>query len=93
LFAAKDQSLLRWWDALLLFDAFLDLADLVVRLDVEFDLFAGEGTDPKLVISTRVARLSRSSEKVVEGVGGALLDKHFDEYARELALDDLKTRI
>lgn len=45
LLSAKDQSLLDWRDALLLFDALLDLRNLVVRLNIEFDLFSGEGAD------------------------------------------------
>jgi len=45
LFAAENETLLLWWNALLLLDSFLYLLHLVVRLDVEFDLFTREGTD------------------------------------------------
>lgn len=45
LLASKDQPLLYRRNALLLFHALLYPRDLVVGLDVEFDLFACEGTD------------------------------------------------
>lgn len=45
LLAAIDESLLGRRDALLLFNTLLDLADLVIGLDVEFDFLAGQGTD------------------------------------------------
>mgnify|MGYP006921747409 CR=1 FL=1 len=35
---AKDESLLCWWDALLLLDALLDALDLVRLLDIQLDL-------------------------------------------------------
>jgi len=45
LLAAKDQALLDRWDTFLLLNTLLYARDLVVGLDVEFDLFAGEGAD------------------------------------------------
>jgi len=52
LLPAEDQTLLHGWNALLLLNALLDLLNLVVRFDVEFDLFAREGTDSeKSIIS------------------------------------------
>lgn len=45
LFTAKDETLLCWWDALLLFNAFLDALDLVCLFDIQLDLFAGECLD------------------------------------------------
>lgn len=38
LFTAKDETLLCWWDALLLFNAFLDALDLVCLFDIQLDL-------------------------------------------------------
>jgi hypothetical protein len=45
LLSTVDEPLLCWWDALLLFDALLDLRHLVVRFDIELDFFTGQGTD------------------------------------------------
>ena len=52
LLASEDQPLLRWWDAFLLLNALLDLADFIIGLDIEFDLLAGEGADSGNEIST-----------------------------------------
>jgi hypothetical protein len=46
LLAAKDETLLDGRDALLLLHLLLDLRDLVVALDVELNLLAGECSDP-----------------------------------------------
>ena len=43
LLPAKDESLLNWRNAFLLFDFFLDPRDLVCRLDVELDLCVRRG--------------------------------------------------
>lgn len=45
LLAAEDETLLLGWDAFLLLDTLLDLRHLIVGLDVELDLFAGECAD------------------------------------------------
>ena len=45
LLSSVNQPLLHWRDPLLFFHALLDALDLVVGLDVEFDLFAREGAD------------------------------------------------
>lgn len=70
LLAAKDQALLYWWDALLLFDALLYLRNLVVRLNIEFDLFPCEGTDSARGLVSFISRRWRGG-----GVSGAL-DEH-----------------
>ena len=45
LLAAKDEALLDGRNPLLLLDLLLDLRDLVVEVDVELDLLAGQGAD------------------------------------------------
>jgi hypothetical protein len=45
LLATKDESLLNWWDTLLLLNTLLYASNFVVWLDVELDLLAGEGAD------------------------------------------------
>jgi len=45
LLSTENQALLDRWNSLLLFDTFFDLGNEVVRLDVELDLFPGEGSD------------------------------------------------
>lgn len=45
LLSAKNQSLLDRGNSFLLLDLFLNVLDLVFGLDVQFDLFAGEGSD------------------------------------------------
>ena len=51
LLATENQALLHRRNTLLLFDAFLDLGNFVVGLDVEFDLFACEGADSGSTVS------------------------------------------
>ena len=43
LLASEDESLLVWWDALLVLDLRLHVLDCVAGLDLEGDGFAGEG--------------------------------------------------
>lgn len=45
LLSTKDKSLLNWRDTLLLLDTLLYASDLVVWLNVELDLLAGESAD------------------------------------------------
>lgn len=45
LLSTEDQTLLDRWDAFLFLNTLLYARNLVVGLDVEFDLFAGEGAD------------------------------------------------
>jgi len=45
LLSTENQALLDRRNSLLLFNTFFDLGDEVVRLDVELDLFPGEGSD------------------------------------------------
>ena len=52
LLASEDESLLVWWDALLVLDLGLHVIDRVAGLDLEGDGFAGEGLDKDLHAST-----------------------------------------
>ena len=52
LLASEDESLLVWWDALLVLDLGLHVIDRVTGLDLEGDGFAGEGLDEDLHAST-----------------------------------------
>jgi hypothetical protein len=45
LLAGKDQTLLVWWDALLVLNLGLDIVDSIGRLDLEGDGLAREGLD------------------------------------------------
>ena len=48
LLASEDESLLVWWDALLVLDLGLHVLDRVAGLDLEGDGFSGEGLDEDL---------------------------------------------
>ena len=52
LLASKDESLLVWWDALLVLDLGLHVINCVAGLDLEGDGFAGEGLDEDLHATT-----------------------------------------
>ena len=45
LLASEDQTLLVWWDTLLVLDLRLDVVDGVGALDLQSDGLAGEGLD------------------------------------------------
>ena len=53
LLASEDESLLVWWDALLVLDLGLHVLNRVAGLDLEGDGFAGEGLDEDLHASTQ----------------------------------------
>ena len=53
LLASEDESLLIWWDALLVLDLSLHVLDGVAGLDLEGDGFAGESLDEDLHASTQ----------------------------------------
>ena len=42
LLSREDESLLGWWDSLLLLHSFLDSVDFVTGLDVDLDLLTGQ---------------------------------------------------
>jgi len=48
LFSGEDQSLLLWWNSLLVLDLSLDVGDGVIRLYVQCDRFPSEGLDEDL---------------------------------------------
>jgi len=48
LLAGKDETLLVWWDALLILNLGLDIVDCIRGLDLESDGLAGEGLDKDL---------------------------------------------
>ena len=52
LLSGKDQSLLVWWDTLLVLNLALDVVDRVGRLDFERDGFTSEGFDKDLHTTT-----------------------------------------
>jgi hypothetical protein len=52
LFTGKDQSLLVWWDTLLVLNLGLDIVDGIARLDLEGDGFTSEGLDEDLHTTT-----------------------------------------
>lgn len=47
LFAGENESLLLWWDSLLLLDTLLDSVHLVRGLNVDLNLFPGQGLQIK----------------------------------------------
>ena len=49
LLASKNETLLVWWDALLVLDLALDVVDCVARFHLEGDCFAREGLDEAVV--------------------------------------------
>jgi hypothetical protein len=60
LFTGKDQSLLVWWDTLLVLNFRLDIVDGIARLDLEGDGFTSKSLDEDLHTSTK-------SENEMEG--------------------------
>lgn len=52
LFTGKDESLLVWWDTLLVLNLRLDVVDGIARLDFESDCFTGKSLDKDLHTST-----------------------------------------
>ena len=76
LLASKDESLLVWWDALLVLDLSLDIFDGVAGLDLEGDGFAGEGLDEDLHASTQTQHQmeGRLLLDVVVAQGAAILE-------------------
>ena len=52
LFTGKDQSLLVWWDTLLVLNLRFDIVDGIARLGLEGDGFTSKGLDEDLHTST-----------------------------------------
>jgi len=68
LLSTEDETLLCWGNALLLLDTLLDARDLVVGLNVELNLLAGQGAHFDL----HVVWLLSDSRKDVEQVTGSV---------------------
>eukprot|EP00667_Euglena_gracilis_P032450 EG_transcript_49802 len=60
---SEDEPLLLWGDALLLLHLFLHPLDLVVGVDVDLDLFAGQGLDLDKHVVPRWWIVRRSTKK------------------------------
>ena len=60
LLASKDETLLVWWDALLVLDLGLDVLDGIAGLDLEGDGFTGEGLDKDLHTTTQTQHQVKS---------------------------------
>lgn len=72
LLSGKDQTLLIWWDPLLLLNLHLDIVDSVAGLDLKSDGLAGKGlheaiSQTKLLISPFLPVLSYFLHPVVDG--------------------------
>ena len=76
LLASEDESLLVWWDALLVLDLGLHILNRVAGLDLEGDGFSGEGLDEDLHASTQTQHQmeGRLLLDVVVAQGAAILE-------------------